>query len=346
MPSLELLNTISKQLSLHKDKNETDEQWQGRLIYSAIGKLALASLWDSPDEWNDELSVQTFKSKIKANTKYYQKIATPNSLYLADEAALADAIYAFYLRTGIIYHRANWIYPAMHSLYKFGKISIIRNGNPLKFRAMSGLGEYSQEEETPQREYGTLIEMFSLHKTPFAKFVEDLAGNIGWKDIGEFPDGTEYLEHRKFKAGYWAKAPSTDAETSLLRVPQAVGYDYYLYRQTVGGWQWAQIPNWMTTLTIDNDASKEWLAIATGVLMQGKFLPPISVSISDKLVEITLPYLLPPAEEAFFELYSWPLKDFYLTDFKLHYIRNMSVDVYPLFKETMEKLGYEFTEVS
>ena len=143
MPSLDLLNVISQQLSLYQDKSESTEEWHGRVLYSALGKLASASLWDSPDDWNHELSVQAFKSKIKTNTEYYQKIVHSNCLYLCDSQTLADEIYSLYKKSGFIYHRANWIYPSICSSYKFGNIHIIRNGNPLKCRNMSGLGEYT-----------------------------------------------------------------------------------------------------------------------------------------------------------------------------------------------------------
>ena len=43
MPSLDLLNVISQQLSLYKDKSESTEEWHGRVLYSALGKLSLAS---------------------------------------------------------------------------------------------------------------------------------------------------------------------------------------------------------------------------------------------------------------------------------------------------------------
>lgn len=89
-----------------------------------------------------------------------------------------------------------------------------------------------------------------------------------------------------------------------------------------------------------------YFTIATGLLMLSNSLPTIDIATSDKLITITIPYLLPPAEEAFFELYSWPLKDVFLTDFKQHYTRKMSTDIFPIFEKMMKQLGYKFTEVS
>lgn len=136
MPSLDLLNEISQQLSLYKDQSESTEEWHGRVLYSALGKLSLASLWDSPDDWNHELSVQAFKSKIKTNTEYYQQIVNSNCLYLCGSQTLADEIYSIYKKSGFIYHRANWIYPSICSSYESGDVRIIRSGNPLKYRNM------------------------------------------------------------------------------------------------------------------------------------------------------------------------------------------------------------------
>ena len=346
MPSLDLLNVISQQLSLYQDKSESTEEWHGRVLYSTLGKLSLASLWDSPDDWNHELSVQAFKSKIKTNTEYYQKIVHSNCLYLCDSQTLADEIYSLYKKSGFIYHRANWIYPSICSSYKFGNIHIIRNGNPLKCRNMSGLGEYTSHTEQTEKTYSESEEMFSLHTIPFAKSVEEYIKDAVWNPIAEFPDGTEFLEHSPFRKGYWRKSPSDGIEISLLRVPLAAGHLYYFYQESENSWEWSQLPAWLTNPVIDNTESKEWLSIATGLLMLSNSLPTIDIATSDKLITITIPYLLPPAEEAFFELYSWPLKDVFLTDFKQHYTRKMSTDIFPIFEKMMKQLGYKFTEVS
>ena len=173
-------------------------------------------------------------------------------------------------------------------------------------------------------------------------YFDDISGIV----TDEFPDDTELLVHSQFRKGYWCKSPSDNIEVSLLRVPLAAGQLYYLYRESENGWEWSQLPAWLTNPVIDNTESKEWLSIATGLLMLSNSLPTIDIATSDKLITITIPYLLPPAEEAFFELYSWPLKDVFLTDFKQHYTRKMSTDIFPIFEKMMKQLGYKFTEES
>lgn len=211
---------------------------------------------------------------------------------------------------------------------------------------MSGLGEYTAHTERTEKVYYKLEEMFALHTIPFAEAVREYIKDAAWKIIDEFPDDTEFLVHSQFRKGYWCKSPSDNIEVSLLRVPLAAGQLYYLYRESENGWEWSQLPAWLTNPVIDNTESKEWLSIATGLLMLSNSLPTIDIATSDKLITITIPYLLPPAEEAFFELYSWPLKDVFLTDFKQHYTRKMSTDIFPIFEKMMKQLGYKFTEVS
>ena len=252
MPSLDLLNEISQQLSLYKDQSESTEEWHGRVLYSALGKLSLASLWDSPDDWNHELSVQAFKSKIKTNTEYYQQIVNSNCLYLCGSQTLADEIYSIYKKSGFIYHRANWIYPSICSSYESGDVRIIRSGNPLKYRNMSGLGEYTAHTERTEKVYYKLEEMFALHTIPFAEAVREYIKDAAWKIIDEFPDDTEFLVHSQFRKGYWCKSPSDNIEVSLLRVPLAAGQLYYLYRESENGWEWSQLPAWLTNPVIDN----------------------------------------------------------------------------------------------
>ncbi len=345
MPATELLNVIAKRLSIYKDKGETTEAWQNRIVYSAIGKLALASLWDSPDDENSELSVTAFTSKIKENARYYATVMNLDSPCLRDEAELAKKIYAIYKGVGVFYHRANWIYPSIFSSYTHGPVTLLRNGNPLQYHAMSGLGAYALDRLEPQKVYGSATDMFALHKKNLGKDVKKYISAADWKPVDEFPDGTEFLAHRRFRNGYWLKTPNGDVEVSLLRVPLAAGNTYYFYRKAETGWEWSQLPGWLTNPVLDNNEAKEWLALATGILMRDDAMPPIEVFKSDKLVKVALPYLLPPAEEAFCELYSWPMMNVDIDAFEQHYTRQMGAEVYPVFKNTMEKLGYQFKEV-
>ena len=84
--------------------------------------------------WN---SFRNFTSNAEGSHKYTQKEL--RVFKECDSQTLANEIYSLYKKSGFIYHRANWIYPSICSSYKFGNIHIIRNGNPLKCRNMSGL---------------------------------------------------------------------------------------------------------------------------------------------------------------------------------------------------------------
>lgn len=69
-------------------------------------------------------------------------------------------------------------------------------------------------------------------------------------------------------------------------------------------------------------------------------LPEIKAAAGGGLVEIELGYRLPPSEEVFFKLYSWPAR----YDAPHVFTRTMAEQVYPVFKRELEAIGYRFLE--
>ena len=57
----ELISLIARQSNIPQGK-ETYNEWMQRVIYSAAGRMALASLWDFQDN-EDTISIQYFKKK-------------------------------------------------------------------------------------------------------------------------------------------------------------------------------------------------------------------------------------------------------------------------------------------
>ena len=49
------LDIIAKELNIKKDKSEKDVEWYRRVVYSAVGRMALATLWNENDK--GEISV-------------------------------------------------------------------------------------------------------------------------------------------------------------------------------------------------------------------------------------------------------------------------------------------------
>lgn len=50
MPFEDIFSSLAKDLSILRGTKEDVDAWRRRLIYSALGKLALASVWDEEDD--------------------------------------------------------------------------------------------------------------------------------------------------------------------------------------------------------------------------------------------------------------------------------------------------------
>ena len=59
MPFEDIFSSLAKDLSILRGTKEDVDAWRRRLIYSALGKLALASVWDEEDDLQDVLYNRT-----------------------------------------------------------------------------------------------------------------------------------------------------------------------------------------------------------------------------------------------------------------------------------------------
>ena len=62
------------------------------------------------------------------------------------------------------------------------------------------------------------------------------------------------------------------------------------------------------------------------------------------LLLLKVGYRLPPSEEEFFKLYSWPMQYDFTTNPLQVFTRTMAKQVYPMFKHELESIGYCFVE--
>ena len=121
---------------------------------------------------------------------------------------------------------------------------------------------------------------------------------------------------------------------------------YVLYRFENGRFQHRQLPEWRVT---DFRASAktdygEYRRISNALLDFYGQLPPVRAHFNGKLMEVHPGYRLPPEEEDFFRLYSWPMDyDITASNPKV-FCRAMSPIVYPAFKHALEAIGYHFVE--
>lgn len=336
----ELLSSICKQLNIPQISNP---QWICQAIYSVAGKMALASLWDHAED-ESIISVQHFKGRaaqiFDAYTSLYPQTVR---LFSENREDLIQDIYDIYRRTGHFYHTAYKISPAVVSQCKVGNVVLSRGVSPGSKHFMSGLGFYdigsNQEHETK-----SLAEMFDLQTQPMSDYLQELLQGE-WASV-EWPDRTEYLRlDPPFSSRYWKEQPDADGRISLARYgdPNRI----YIFYQYKGGHFWQKpIPEWRVNdfRTHGKTGYGEYRRIALALLNLYNQIPVSTAKLTGSLVEIHLGYRLPPAEEDFFRLYSWPSNFDLSPELTQPFRRLMAAAVYPAFKQQLETIGYHFLE--
>ena len=331
----DLLNSISKELNIPKTAGN---EWVCQIVYSVAGQMALASLLDHTED-SDTISIQHFKDRMKQIFDAYRSLF-PQVQYMLPEntSDLLDDIYTTYLRTGYLYHSAYQISPCIPSTAAYQNLVLHRGFSPDTKLFMSGLGLYSIQKLSAEK---TIANMLCLQQQSFDAYLQELLGNDEWTAI-TFPDSAEYLRlDPPFTRGYWKREPDKDGRISLVRngEPNKI----YLFYRYDGGQYWQKsIPIWRLQDFFSNVPSSlgEYRRIAIALLIRYRTLPSISVKKEGDSCEINLGYRLPPSEEYFFKLYSWPVRyDFSAREPQV-FRRKMSKDIYPMIKHELEAMGY------
>lgn len=335
----DLLNTIGKQLNIPKT---TDSEWICQIVYSVAGKMALASLWDHTED-QSSISIQHFKNRMAQIFDAYEGIFPQISHFLPkDKSHLFEEIYSIYLRTGFLYHSAYKIAPAVSAQANCENLTIYRSTSPDNNFFMSGLGFYYPQKLSSD---STVVDMFGLQLQSFENYLSELLDQSEWQPL-EWPDNTEFLRlDPPFSRGYWQLTPDKDQRISLARYgePNKI---FVFYRYFEGVFQQKPIPEWRIRDWFSKNPSnfEEYRRISIALLKQYGTLPAIKTKATGNLIEIQLGYRLPPSEEAFFKLYSWPVTYDFSFNFSQAFTRKMARQVFPMFKHTLETLGYCFME--
>ena len=334
----DLITSIGRQLNIPKSD---DNEWICQIVYSVAGQMALASLWDH-DEDKNSVSIQHFKNRIAQIFDAYESIFPEIGFLIPkDRSNLIEDIYSIYLRNGFFYHSTHQIYPAAPATAEYENLVLHRVNSPDISLFMSGLGFYSMRKHTTDQ---TVANMFGLQDQPFEIYLEELLSHNEWAPI-VWPDSVEFLRlYPPFSKGYWQKTPDKDGRISLARFgnPNKI---FVFYRYYNGKFQQISIPEWrLLDYTSKDTGLGEYRRIAIALLTRYGTLPAIKTKEIGNLIEIRIGYRLPPSEEDFFKLYSWPVRYDFTTDAPQVFIRKMAKQVYPMFKHELTSIGYRFVE--
>lgn len=316
-----------------------------RTVYSVAGLMALASLHDHKDiqqeeriedEKSDPVSIQHFKKRIAQIFDAYAGISTEVASGLPkDMSQMLNEIYWTYLKSGFFYHSSYQISPAAPAAAESEGMVLRRGMSPNAELYMSGLGPYSEKKHDTNR---TVSDMFCLQKQSFEGYLEELLNDGEWMS-DNWTDDAKFLRLTPpFSGEYWQHMPYKDGRVSLARF----GTTYVFYRYADGKWQQKPIPDWRIKMirTGGLDIYGEYRRIAVALLKRYDRLPSIRADVKGDIVTIDIGYRLPPSEETFYKLYSWPVQYKDQENFK----REMSQKVYAVFKKEMEAIGYRIEE--
>lgn len=346
---------IGNDLNIKKGCTESEDSYIYRLIYSALGHIALGSLYEyESKDTIKKISIKRFKDRIQETYLEYLKIfPNMNTFFSVGEKSLSDEIYNIYLNTGYFYHLSNNISQSIYSEAIYNGIKFIR-GNSLSNKVhRSGLGAYLKVDDN-SCDFDKIVNMFHLHKNKLSDYWKYFIEQYGTKKLDNLPDNIEYLrtipQNDKIWGRYWIDKPDNNISLARETINHKI---YYLFfeRENKG----VELPSFLIKeLFIDeNKNGNEYLYLANSLLASLGRLPKIKYKFDGDIVEFgdmdrtVLYYLLPPAELNLIKLYSWrkcifdKKNDKFIFD-SFNYI--IDKNVFKSIKELFEKLGYEFEE--
>lgn len=338
MTESDIFKQISLDLGIRRGAGESLEHWHCRLAYSAAAWRGLACLWEHEEGTDGKsVSMQHVLSTIEDTLSAFGKLFPDIQSVLVTfeekrKEKISEHIRGVLQRGACFYHKANRAAPVAPACASEGEISFLRGLAPGASCRMSGAGTYRKEGARANQDPNSMFGLLPLlSEKELERFEAGLSG-----------ERRTSLENREFlqldaswlKNGYWKDRPDKGV-LSLMRRKDGER-SYALYRFDGESFSCRFLPGYW------NEGMR--YALLSSSLLSRKGLPPFKAVQTGDLVFVTPGYLLPPSEDAFFRLYSWPdlrpdmdEKDYFSP-------RIMDGEIYSAFQAVMTRLGYRFME--
>jgi hypothetical protein len=338
------LGKIAQELNIYPFVNESDDLMKVRLFYSVAGRWALACLWNN--ELQNTVSIELVKNTIQECMRAFLQMSQEVGQQLPNVTlnALMEEIYRLYRETGYFYEKAYRVGAPVFMQASVDDCCFLRGISPGFSCKMSGLGPYCIGDNKTKTGSVPLEEMFHCLPFPIWEWWEKFQARQRFDLIKEWNQFEFLQKDIHIGAKWWKSRPDTDGAVSLTRTNNLPPREYHLYRFSNGVMQMSDaLPVWQTE-------HFEYCRIAAAVMQKNGTPPLIFVNDVGGVKKIQLQYLLPPPEQNFFELYSWPsdfrefgtdAKD---TKFHVRVNRVMAGEVYPAFRKLTSRLGYDVEE--
>lgn len=325
-----LMRNIAQEMNISRGNSESEESYKSRIVYSAIGRISLASLYD--DDNDENISVQHFRKRTETlYDAYLSMYPEINRVFTAEADNFSQEVYDIFLNAGCIYHEPNRITASSFRTAQSNGI-IFSRGTPLSRKIyLSGLGEYLPAKS--KEDSVTVPELFGLQRLSLSELWQKTSANIHLSEINP-PANFEYLRKiPPFSRGYFTDQPDKDGKISIMRTGLNGSRLYYFYTYKDDKFLGMQIPSWQA----DNG---EYRFLSNSLINSEGNLPLSVYHVDNNIVRLTLKYLYPPSVMNMIKLYSWP--ESYNTFSNFCFI--MSSPVFFALKGELERLGYSFKE--
>lgn len=322
------LKEIADELNIKRGEGESLDHWKIRVVFSAIARASLVSLWDS-DVTEEVTSIIHFKRRVKELIHAYEKLYPELKLHRI-AANMSDELYELYLDAGFFYHRAERISPAKSIAAGADGILLLRTPTPDQDVLMSGRGFFRKQDE--KTEIADVNDVFLPGVERLKESWEFLKSQVQW-DKYTLPN-PEFLNTKlPIKSKYWINDP-VYGEISLARIGFPGNYIYYLYYLSDNRKEMYQLPGWM----VDKG---NYRRIAMQLFQDSQDIPPIKLHNRGEVTDVVMSYLLPPEEMTLLLLYSWPYDFENASPFAL----TMSTVIVSVIQRVLQGIGYRFEEV-
>jgi hypothetical protein len=330
-----LLNSIALDLNIVKGDSETKKAYQCRLLYSALCRVAYASLFDQLED-SHYITIKHFKNRVKHTIEAYYNMY-PN--LMSDFTAyhlrndFFNELLKLYRENGLIYHAPHMVTASAYAYCNSNRICFKR-GQPLCDNiSMSGGGAFSTTTNLDSTNSLSIYQYTGIEDKSLVEVWKSFVDRAVWNSKFEQHNVMEYLRLSNFSNGYWSNQKTSDGTTSIMRTLDQNPRIYYLYRVNDGKFEVSQLPCWI-------DENYSYRLLSNGLLKTLGVLPSIAYYVDGRVVYTKLSYLLPPKELSFYLLYSWPNRFQNIRDgFAM---RTFSIDVFEEMKTLFQHRGYHF----
>lgn len=359
-----VFNKIGHDLHIWQDSNESDSSYYWRLMYSASGAMALASLFDQQEEYfyslkpesTNYISVHHFK---RNSTNCFRSLLEAQGVE-SDAQLLSDISQKqldTYARTGYCLKAPYKVRSVQKSTLNLGALHVIRGGLNNYIRPMAGLAQIKYTPELIQLRY-----YLKTHSAvPLIQAINDYEANTISLDSLEsarsffalsiplskvYKDYIDILELVNFaplnsqeNCELYDLIPGQEHCIFLGRFNNHIPANYFYYYRQKDKVYYQEAPKFLINDYYEANYNNKNISLIKNALYQHhNMLKPIKVVRSNELVQLHGPFYLPGSERALLDLLSWPSKDL---DYQKVY---MSLEAFYLFYHLMNYLGYSFNE--